>query len=698
MLILSPFLRKIRKDLKRYNVLDFAFNRKLKDTFDSTIDAEEFIKSCAIITNATNHINEQQYIFLMKLYSENKDLYNTFKQRINMFPNLDYVDSIYSHNIELFKILLDYPNIFNKEYIDFYGEDFLLDNAEILDYISKISLEDVEQYIEILKEHPQSFKTFYNILKSNDSSVKELLNYLDNKNLEECYQLLPKVFQKALKEFLLNNINNDKVIEFVKNVVQSGKEPNNYDDIFLVESSLKESSPNSIIEIKKYLLYYLKNNSTSYSGLANLLLGVRYSDTLLDQANYLKKNNIPVPEELEKVLKVYEIIGDFSKITDEYCEHYLKGDLNVDYYEMYKLLCDINEKLINNDLTDIKSLKDGEPILYRHSDNNGDTIEEKIPVKIIDNIDFDILVHSIVKDKVKDHASNANIAKELYEKPQLWTELGSSVGNDELSTSYFDGFFKPFGSSSPNSAIVIGFNRIPDNSLLLTYSGDRGTDMKKSHKKGTILKFHQFPFVEKKELEDRFANYNLNYNEVLLDRFPNSNVILPDYLIIKDTEATDEYTGFENVKKWASYYKIPIVIIDTKKIIQQRKNIIDSIVEKIKSQDFIEEYDAKMLNKQMTHISVLSRDYNIFKEAFLIIEEIMNSVTLTIENAEGILSFMDSTGIIGSSFDYDKNKTNYYFNHSIKCEDKEIKNKLEYIMHTCVNNIVSLSLRTKKLA
>ncbi len=621
-MLLDPKLRKIKKHLQKdYNIPDFVFTKKLSKTISSYEEGIAFIQLFCIQNNFS--CKKEDFEYMVDLYGRNKEL---FKELCNY--------TRYSKN-------------YCEQLIEVYGEDFLYANLNIIPDLDKYK-NIKKEYIDILKQNVDKIDVFDKIISLGDNKAEFLLKYINLSNIGEIIEVTKNINSDMIMNFLFDNIEDKEVVLFVKNLI------NNNVDIELSYNfgykkylkMLNQCTEKTEI-IKKFNIYLVQNlkKENSKKLMLSALTTLIRPDDYIYSINDLLEQGIKIDNNGEKALIANEIVENYDNSFNDFIDHYMKEDLYVDYHEAYKYISEINEQLINNHLSDIDSFASVSPIDYSYLDAEGNKIEKKINVKIIDDLNFDILIHSIT-DKTKDpiglqNGTNYSLAPKLIQSPELWTKIAPSEANDELSTSYFHGYYRPFGVP----LVCLGFKSIPKDSLELMKVNDAGTSMKRNHLKTQVYPYEFFPFVSFNRITNPRGNNSLtriDYNEVLLTRYPNGECITPDYIIISKDELTTKQMEYS--KKWAAYYDIPIVIIDLEKIIEKRKaNIIKIVNDIINKQDI--DYDD--VNDIVHEIYMASCNYNYkidLKYIINIIKQIYDNLSLNAETADLMIDLM--TGLI----------------------------------------------------
>lgn len=618
-MMLDPKLRKIKKHFQRdYNIPDFVLTKKLSKAISSYEEGIAFIQLFCIQNNFS--CKKEDFEYMMDLYSRNKELFNVL-----------YKDQ--NHSVS-----------YCKQMIEVYGEDFLYANLNIIPDLDKYK--DIKkEYIDILKQNVDKIDVFKRIMSLNGNKTELLLKSINLSNINEIIELTKKIKSSVIVNFLFDNIEDNEVVLFVKNMINNNVDIElsyklHYKEYLKMLSQCTEKTE----IIKKFNIYLVQNLEKVNSKIIMLsaLTNLNRPDDYISSINDLLEQGIKIDNNGEKALIAKEIVENHDNSFNDFIDHYMKEDLYVDYNEAYKYISEINEQLINNQLSDIDSFASVSPIDYSYLDSEGNKREKKINVKIIDDLNFDILVHSIT-DKSQDSgdlqkATNYSLVTKLIQSPELWTGIDPNEANDELSTSFFHGYYKPFGSSE----VCLGFKSIPKDSLELMKVVDEGTEMKKNHLKTQVYPYEKFPFDSFNRIGNphRDGSFSkIEYNELLLTRYPNGECITPDYIIIPKNKLTDKQMEYS--KKWAAYYDIPIVIIDLEKIIEKRKaNIIKIVNDIINKQDI--DYDDVNDIFHEIYMASFNIHYKLDSNYIInILKQIYDNLSLNAETAGLMLDLMN---------------------------------------------------------
>ena len=167
---------------------------------------------------------------------------------------------------------------------------------------------------------------------------------------------------------------------------------------------------------------------------------------------------------------------------------------------------------------------------------------------------FTMLIHCIVDNNL---SNNNNLGKEIVKDPSLWSKQNN--GNEHISMSLIsDKYVANYG----NPMVIYGFSDVPFQSIKYMQPGDAGIDRKYKKKKGVykrIGKEYQKHTNAVTTPNDLINNSRGDYNEVVVSRINDetNDPLLPNYIVCFDRVNEDS-------KRAAEYFKIPIIIINTK--------------------------------------------------------------------------------------------------------------------------------------
>lgn len=614
-------------------------------------------------------LTEEKYDFLLNVYSQRKEF---FEIVVNNIDNVNFSDLtyIYNKNFEVLSLLLNshYFSFVNKEFYDILGDNIILENKNILQDLVDVPLNEIKPFVEKIKLCPSNLKVFLEVRKSNyKGEYNIILDNLGNKNLEKIWKIIKNLKDSLLKKFLLDNINDLEVVQFSEYVANNCHgsleklKKFNYENYV---KYLKNVNPNLDDNfIKKFVIYQVrqnKNDSEFLSVMYEALLNYQKYDDLKIIIDEAIKNGMKLGDECQKVLKVYELLNPNLSIEtrlQNFEHHYKTSDLNLDYFKFYEWVKNYKSELISENLINPGNLKDNSTIDYLGYDEFGYLKTYKIPVKVIDNPNFHILIHSITKkeDNSLNRVANYHIGNQLIDNPSLWNSVSKNEGNPQISTSFFNGWLRTFGDGS----VILGFSHIDGNNLIATFDRDAGTQMKENHEK-IIIDNKSIFFAE----QDKLENNTLDYNEILLKRYKDGKPILPDYVIVESDKIN---TKIETAKKWAAYFNVPIVIIDKNKIGEVRKNNVENILKKIIE---AKHFDFNTINKLKDEIRLTNWcfEHNCEKkiDPYDVIIYLLKNMQISSTNALSFLELMHS---------YEFSKFNVHMNHTIVQSEVSSLNK-----------------------
>lgn len=639
-IIFNKTLRDIRRRLKQAKVEfpDYALNKKILKSIRSVEEGVQIIRSLSQCK-----LTPEKYDFMLELYQNDKNAYEKFQIGILDNCDIDEVKDIYSKHTKLFGVLLSYPWLLKKEVVDFYGDELLLANASYLDMLFDIPISEVKPYIDRLKANPKNFSVFFEVMRQIGihPELKIILDHVDNENLPSVYTLFKMIQDNALKRFLIDNMDNLEVIEFCKKIINNsdGKLSVSLFDYKEFIDYLKKISPHvDDFILKQFVICKLRDFSDISAVKLIMLKALLKQEHALDlQASILAvdSDDVIVQKIKKKILEATRLLDEkLSKeeLFNNFTEHYLTGDLNIDYCEAYNCIRNFNSALLKKNLTRIDNLKEVRSFQCSGLDKDGNEVTKNIPVKVIDDPNFHVLVHGIgYKDKSV--VSNYEIANNLVDNPSLWVN-NPEGGNPQISASLFNGYLQPF-----TSEVMLGFSQFSDERLIATYRSDAGTKMKRSQKE--ILSENKlFCFASYNELEKPY-----DYNEILLQRYKNGKTLLPDYILLQSDQLDDIHLN--RAKNWAAFYDVPIVIIDKVKIGEFRKNNVTNLINKMIAINQVTREDIKELQGEIKIVNWCFRyDKQNYIDPYTVIQALQNRINLTSSTAEVMLELMKDYGFV----------------------------------------------------
>ena len=679
-IILNKRLRNIKALLKRDSITypDFVLNNELLKHINNDMEGLNIIKA---ISN--KEITEDYYNFLLGIYSDNKNTFNKLSNHLTGY-NLDDLKYVYSLSSELFNTLLDYPKLLKKEIVDFYGINLLLSNKNLLDELYDLPISEIEPYIDKLKSSPQNLSVFLDI-KNNykmNPEMQTIYNYLDKPNLKEFFVIFKTIEDPLLRNYAIINYGNTDVLEFVKTI--NGKISKiSYDYKDYYNQIKKQASNISENIIKQFIVYVFRDNYKNKKNIISLLLQALLNNknafSLKYQVININSDNPEFNKEKEKILLAHKLMKlPEEELFANFEMHYFAEDLFVNYDIVFNTIRDYNANLMKEKLTNIDNLKVVDNMEYKYIDEFGNEITKTIPVKVIDDPDFRVLIHGIApKNRNRELSeSDTNLYGEsLMNNPKLWYSLGPKVGNPQISVSYFHGCLNPFVSN-----LILGFTDFSNERLISSNPNDGATSMKKSIK-DMLADNDNISFTSFENLDT-----SIHYNEVLLQRFYNDKPLIPNFIILDNIKKTE---SVESSKKWATYYNIPIVIIDKKAIGEKRKVYLNNLVNKIienncLTQDLLEELILEISRTLWCYRFDVENNIDVYA----IIKKLIDNLSNTLENIVNIIKLLENFYFISNvykniEFPNENSILNYsvgpldrFKPSNIKNEDNEVSKKI----------------------
>lgn len=230
-------------------------------------------------------------------------------------------------------------------------------------------------------------------------------------------------------------------------------------------------------------------------------------------------------------------------------------------------------KKMSESLIDLDTLKHGDGVIISSVDGENDK------VKVIEMDGKDI---SILGTQISNPTQAGQYFKSLHNNLSMWN---NQEGTSSISTSYYNNYMSFRGIDLASSNLVLGFTKIPDDSVFGMYYGDAHTRAGVNIlDPGSAYKCN-LPNVFSKKTD------STQHNEVALYRKSNSidengGRLQPSCILVDDkSQITPQKIHA------AEYFKVPIVVLNTAKYIQRN----EENYKKYKSLD-IESFSEKDIN------------------------------------------------------------------------------------------------------
>lgn len=271
-------------------------------------------------------------------------------------------------------------------------------------------------------------------------------------------------------------------------------------------------------------------------------------------------------------------------------ENYNEQEANVETAQE-KLEGKLNERLLKIDTLE-KACQEGGFGVSKYEEDFGD---KTIPVYVLEGMPFRMLSTTIDYRK---HNNPGEIGTETYKSvlrdPGFWMqrreEAEQSAGygtrnanarGNTISASYV--YSEKNLSSSVDGSLTYGFDHVENDSVISVSNGDGGTSNVGGDAESKISTGDEIDMLES-------AGGSAGYNEVLLRRYSkDGEPKRPDYII-----CYDDYIS-RAAKKHATYYDIPIVLVQKKEYVDRAKwngwELLNSVNEDMSFEETSEKMD-----------------------------------------------------------------------------------------------------------
>lgn len=625
------------KDLFKNYIMDLDQN--LKQKILSSTSGKEFIQN--------NLNNEQKKAFLKNLPINDKtvDLYLEIRQNEDFLDYTKYVEYIeyiqhISQKYQMIKIFEKddmfkgkIANIIYKKFdilnfgktdcnkiiytlikedkMEIYNDIIIKlfkknNDPSIIDMINKENIHD--EYIDMINKNIEILKKYRPELNL-ERTPNINLQMLEDKILNKYgYQTIADIFEyntNAYKQILLHANDNEVVnwINYMKNNNMYSRKLLHYtlcsfDEIndLLIELPKKNISLN---DKQKKILYEIAKDKNAEQ--------INSVEELLNYENIKKEKFFSILENSNSDIRNTFQLGDDNQFFDErmiinfYSKFLTNNEINsllflkrfidknisglksnvqnidLDLIFSYKSAIDkikkYYSKKMSESLIDLDTLKHGDGVIISSVDGENDK------VKVIEMDGKDI---SILGTQISNPTQAGQYFKSLHNNLSMWN---NQEGTSSISTSYYNNYMSFRGIDLASSNLVLGFTKIPDDSVFGMYYGDAHTRAGVNIlDPGSAYKCN-LPNVFSKKTD------STQHNEVALYRKSNSidengGRLQPSCILVDDkSQITPQKIHA------AEYFKVPIVVLNTAKYIQRN----EENYKKYKSLD-IESFSEKDIN------------------------------------------------------------------------------------------------------
>lgn len=442
--------------------------------------------------------------------------------------------------------------------------------ADLEDKLSIItSYQDIQQ--QIINLDDMQYKIFITTLKEHEERNGEWINFAS--------KIISNLYSRQYEALLSDIKDKELTKEEIRTVGNILSKENIFNIKNLEEAKRYEEIKNQVCE-----LIIKDSNFKKLEQYPNIMM---LSDISRKKLAVLQKVYGQTLEEAMYLLDIYGADVDNLKITDEnksYIE-YIKslqiieetGDI-----ELLKKIYEKSETITLDNIYDVEMIEEGLKNAYLETYNEKlyqpkekdllQTIEEngqEIPIYDA-GTEFSMSVSSI---SAYVRETELDSYKEDWNRPKTASQgfCTSYVRNDMLATATI-------------SNVLYGFINYDEGTLMKAGREPLGSDASKFKIEANFVKFLS---------EDEMINYTNQLNELLFNRNnAKGERKQPDYIVfIKERQEVSGYV-WENTKKAAAEFGIPIVIIDKEKCAKSEEQKISSMLD-----EFIKKGDNELLQK-----------------------------------------------------------------------------------------------------
>lgn len=522
-------------------------------------------------TNNYNIINDKNFnelysIIGLDIFNNNisEIIENGFSERLIKLrrdnPKMllgNLTKEIFEDNV--WNIIQENPSIGDTTLLDLFGNNSNL----LLEIINKNLIEGIKYTYENIPESHNFITTLIN----NPTNALDQFSTCFINNIGD--EVLKKIYNRSgilsnelefQKLFAIASVGNYELIQDIVNF-----EPNQFSFSQIskedMSKKLLESNIPKYQNIKREIFLY------KYFGIPRQ--DIYYIKLFLNSINQANNLSSDFTSKYEEVLQLLNQVF----VSNE--ENLIKASqtMDVDKKEQYKKIIYDCEKEGNNLLRAqfIADVKERSQQIMETAEHKTITTNEgkEIDVYELTGQPFTMLVHAITHNYT---SSNDHLVDDLINAPENWNNIES--GNNYISTSLISNqFMTTYHNPRDNFSVMFGFDSLPRDSVAITSSKDLGINRKAA----TNLELNMRQILTPPEINtistvDEVLKASIDmqkhgdgkmWNEIVLRRTNNvtGEKIKPDYIVCMDGI-------FEPAKKAASYFNIPIYVIQTQSYIQ----------------------------------------------------------------------------------------------------------------------------------
>lgn len=605
-IILNPLLKKLKKELKKNNInyKDFMINKKLLN-----LSIEKQVDIISTLSNI--NVSQEQFNFLINVYKGDEKLFYRISLLIEMGIKIGKNEiELYENYKDIYACLVEIkihnPEIdsLNQSFIDMWGYEVIKQNYDIL---YDFNYEEIKDYIDNVKNNPSILRDVFPLLNStNKIYIKDVLKLSNEIDIKDIVNNLVLIKDEYLKKCYLDNYNNQELKDFLNQII------NKYRGEILANkgSFIKELRKETGItkDLAKIICYYdmleLNKYNSGYTQTHALEIIYGTDAPFLSRLYHIlieaMQENFQIPKYLDEFYELYDNVYN-KKISNEelinkaYLSINNQNNFNID--QAISWVKNFKAHQLQKGIIDPKKKNIDHYESYTYIDESGNKITKKIPIIKIDDPNFRAIVHKVEKKNDKTSPNNYKLTEKLIDNPSLWET--SKEGNPNISMSYLYKQMNIFGS---DSGVLLGFSKISPERLLSSINIDGATPMDRLASNKLI------EFCSQKELEHILKVYgsgSWGYNEILTARYCNDDTIKPDYIMVVSGCAKYNF-NLDLAHKWASYFNIPIIEIDGKKLKEYHFKEYNNILNTIKGKGYIKDYS---IIEKLFEERVLMDDY-----------------------------------------------------------------------------------------
>ena len=537
----------------RYNMLEWML-----DNYISLFNPVELYNLICLII--THRVEKNIEILAPKLLSKASDKI-TEKMICNAISLYDfkYFEKNLYNNIQMFSS--EQKDLFNYLKVDnpYFFKGFIFELADIPDLLNDLSYfkifakypEIAQKVIHVYKTNAESFRLLFALIKfvfqydiNHDFFVNSLIDSFvlaQNEKLSvlDVSKLDKDDFIKLLYKLINSSFNDDNLIDVDINCEEDIKL---YDKVLLNKIDKEFLTAGNLDEAKNALLNKIFGISIKKAQEFIKIYGYSVSkvkDNVSIEYMKIMKKTLEA-NDMGTLKKIYNTCQPMSLEEKFLFEQNLKKTYN---------------QIISSSLYDIKSKQPNFNFEYNGS---------HIPFYVVDS-EFYLLVNSLQAFRCKTPISNYN---------KFWNE-NENIQNHGICCSLISN--QSFFKTAPINDVLVGFSSFSDNAIQLANSNDIGTENDKFNMASLKIRFML--------AQDFIDNTITDHNELVLERRELRNNInhkyeniQPSYVIVYDT--FDDKQLMKSLKA-AQELNIPILYLDTSKIVFEERQVIDKYKESL---------------------------------------------------------------------------------------------------------------------